>query len=1174
MKCGKCLARLASLLSCLPFLLFTADTARAQEYRGRVQGVVTDPSDALVVGATVTLRNTNTGVQAVRATDQTGRYLFDLVEPGMYAVSVQMEGFKRFLQENILMENRGDITVNAVLQMGNLTDTVTVRESPVSVKFNTTSMDLTTDQTMVANLPVMARNPFTLAMLNPAVVNRFNNPQNPYAMWSASTVEVGGAQNRSGEVLVDGMPVMLGPKSSYAPTMDNTTEVTVQQNAVDAEYGHSSGGILNVSMKSGTNAVHGVAYYFGRNPKLNAVSNPLTHAPNQVRNHIWGGTVGHPIVKNRVFNFFALEQWRQRNPQSDQRRMMTALERQGDFSQSFNLRGGPRTIYDPWTSKLEAGKGNRQPFAGNLLPRSRMDPTSLKFLAELWEPNRPGRDITGRDNYAAGWTRNLSYHNVSDRTDFLFTDNVRGFFRFSRFRTTMDDPNYTPNKSRLYSNPNSGAMNALNVSGDLIWTLNATTVLNVRSNYISNNDDFDAPQQYATLANYKEFFPNATDFYTRYLDIGAPFYYPGISIEGGNSGGSYGKANWWFQHPQAYYDAVKLSKQAGSHYVKAGVEFRTLRVDAIRPQTFRFAFHDNETADSFTSPNTGVSGDAWASFLLGAMNPGSATNPSSWARSEPFKKDTVHYYAAFIQDDYKLSRNVTLNLGLRYEYESAVFDRGGAFRGSTFEPNRYSQGLDLTNPIPEFQGAGQPKLPAEATALMDRPFQWNGAWLFTDGEHRGMWDPQKLLLSPRAGVAVRLNDRTSVRIGFARFRTPSTLQRDQDVLGSTPVPGFGANTPLAENLEGVPRQRLSDPFPQGVNPIVMPVGKGDGRYTMLGGAAEWDKRDLVTSVNDRFNVTLQRETVARLLVDATYFFSLGRGWPYVLNLNQVNPAIINQQKAALSKQVPNPFYRLLPLNKMRGGLQNLRTVPLQDLLKPYPHYTAVRQINTNGVDESYHSLQLRAQRPFANGFNFLLAYNYNQEKFQEFFNKEEEFQGTLRFTDSYRPRHRMTMAGTYEFPFGKGRRYLSQVHPVVDGMLGGWTASFIYWYNAGNRLHFGQMEVIGDPKIDHPDKWGLMFNPSAFKFIPDNAYKVRTNPRTYAGVQGPGYKRLDLNVAKFFRISERFRLEFKLEAYNLSNTFPGGDPNLTVTSPAFGRVTSMASGTSGREMQYNVRLHF
>ncbi len=1146
-----------------------AQVAPGQEYRGRIQGTVTDPSRAVVAGATVTLRNNNTAVSANRSTDATGHYLFDLVEPGVYTVTIELQGFNRFLQENVLVENRSDVTVNGLLRIGGVSETVTVTDSPVSVKFNTTSMELTLDNTMVKHLPIVARNPFTLALLNPAVVSRYTAQKNPFFMWAASTVEVGGSQSRTNDVLVDGMPVMLGPKSSYAPTMDNTTEVTVQQNSVDAEYGHSSGGVINVSMKSGTNDVRGTGYYFGRNPSLNAVSNPLTRAPNLVRNHIWGGSVGQPIRRNRIFNFFAYEQWRQRDPQFDLRRMMTPLERQGDFSRSLNSTGTLRTIYDPWTSRLDGSQATRQPFAGNTIPRTRIDPSAQQFLAEMWAPNGPGVDVTGRNNFTATYPRKIDYHNLSNRTDFILTDTVRGFFRFSRFRTTLDDTDFTPNHSRIFPNPNGGTMHALNVSGDVVWSISGRTMLNFRTNYISNNDDYDAPGQYASLATYKEFFPEATDFYTRYLAIGAPFYYPGISIGGGSPGGGYGKASWWFQHPQSYYDAVKLSRQHGRHFLKTGFEFRTLRVDAIRPQAFNFVFSDEETANSFVGPNTRVSGDAWASFLLGAMSTG-----GSWARHEPFKKDTSHYYSVFVQDDFKLTQNITLNLGLRYEYESGLFDRGGTYRGSQFEPNRYSRGLDLTNAIPEFQGPGRPNIPAPAAALMDRPYQFNGAWLFADENHRGMWDPQKLVLLPRVGIALRLNDRSSLRVGFARFLTPSVLQRDNDVLGSTPVPGYGANTPVAPNLQGVPQQRLSNPFPAATNPVVPPVGKGDGRYTQMGGDAVWDKRDLITAVNDRFNFTLQRETVARFLVEATYFFNIGRDRPYTLNLNQVNPQIINTQRAALTQQLANPFYQLLPADKMRGPLRNQRTVSLQSLLRPYPHYSSVSQQNTDGVRERYHSFQLRVQRPFANGFNFLLAYNYNQERSQEFFNKEEQFLNQFRWEDGPRPRHRMTVGGTYEFPFGKGRKFLSRTHSVADAVLGGWTASGIYWYYAGNRLRFGQIDLLGEPRIDNPDKWGLMFNPAAFRFNPNTAYEVRSNPRSYPGVQGAGYKNVDVNIAKFFRINERFQLEFKMEAYNLTNTFAGADPNLSVTSPAFGRVSAMASGTQGREFQYNLRLHF
>jgi hypothetical protein len=394
-----------------------AVVSSAQEYRGRVQGVVTDTSDAVVAGAAIRLRNVNTGIEARKETDGYGHYLFDLVEPGSYALSAEMQGFSRFDQENILVQNRGDVTVNVRLQLGAVAETVKVTEAPVAIQFNTSGMDLTLENRLVTNLPVMARNPFTLALLDPAVTNQYTLERTPFKMWAASEMEVGGSTSTKNDTLLDGMPLQVGPKASYSPPMDAVTEVTVQQNSVDAEYGHSAGGIVNVSMKSGTNEIHGDAYYFGRNPALNSASNSVTHAPNTVKNHIYGATVGHPIVKNKLFHFFAFERWNQHEPRSNVLTLPTALERQGDFSQSLNASGGIRTIYDPFSTVLNAATGQvtRDRFPNNIIPASRIDPTSAKFIQQIWAPTGRGDDITGVNNFKADYFRQNLYYNVSSR---------------------------------------------------------------------------------------------------------------------------------------------------------------------------------------------------------------------------------------------------------------------------------------------------------------------------------------------------------------------------------------------------------------------------------------------------------------------------------------------------------------------------------------------------------------------------------------------------------------------------------------------------------------------------------------------------------------------------------------------------------------------------------------
>jgi hypothetical protein len=1127
-----------------------AATAVAQEYRGRVQGTITDATDAVIAGANVALRNVGTGIEVHRRTDAFGRYLFDLVEPGAYVLTVEMQGFSRFQQENILVQNRGDITVNAKLQLGAVAETVKVTEAPVAVQFNTSSMDLTVANQLVTNLPIVARNPFTLALLDPAVVNRYTLERTPFKMWAASQMEVGGPTSTKNDTLLDGMPLQVGPKASYSPPMDAVTEVTVQQNSVDAEYGHSAGGILNVSMKSGSNEVHGNAYYFGRNPALNAASNAITHAKNQVRNHIFGGTIGHPIVKNKLFHFFAFEHWNQHEPRSRTMTLPNDMEKRGDFSQSYAITGAVRGIFDPFSTTLNPTTGavTRDRFPGNIIPQSRINPTSARFVRELWPGNRAGDDITRVNNFRADFFRENIYNNVSTRTDYNISDKWKMFGRFSRFRTDLTDQDYTPNGTIIYEDLNSGLMNSLNISGDIVYTMNPSTVINIRGNYISIEDDYSGSKQVIDPSKLSEYW--AKDWYSPYVhnEFGR-FFFPGVNVDGS----VFGKANWFYQHPENFFLSGKISKQMGRHYWKTGTEWRYLRVFAASPRFFSFSFQRAMTAETFINPNTRSNGDGWASLLLGGLD------DNSTAQRTPFLTPTVRYHSAFLQDDIKLSQRVTLNLGLRWEYETPIWDR---------DQYRLSRPFDRTSPIPEMQ-ANPPQIPAQARQLMNQPYQFNGAWSFTDEKNRGLWDAKKLNLLPRAGIALRLNDRTALRVGFARYLTPAHIQTD--IIGNLPYPGFSALTRVAPALEGRPQAVWSDPFPA-TNPLIPVTGKALGRYTNLGGDAVTDVRDFRPNVNDRFNVTVQRELVNRIVVDATYFFNLGRDLPYVDRFNLMDPQLSYTHRALLNQRVANPFFNYLTPDKFPGQLRNQQQVTIADLLRPFPHYGNVNQTNTPGVRERYHSMQLKVQRPFANGFNFLLSYNYNREWQEEFFNIDQEFANRFQFEPAERPRHRMALAGVYDFPFGKGRRYLANSRAVLDAIVGGWTTSAIYYYNSGQLLRFGQMDVIGDPKIENPSKWGFMFNPAAFR--QSAAFTPRTNPKWFPGVLGPGYKNMDVTLAKFFQVTERFKLEFKMEAYNVSNTFTAANPNTTVTASTFGRTTAQLVGVNGREFQYNLKLHF
>jgi hypothetical protein len=1133
-----------------------------QDYRAKIQGIVTDSSDSSMAGAKVTIRNVNTGITATKETGANGAYIFDNVEPGTYVASAEFQGFSRQQQEGVLVQTRADVTVNFSLKPGAVVETVNVSAQAVSLQFNTTTRELTIDRKMLMDLPVKARNPFTLALLDPAVVSRYTAEKNPFFMWSSSQMDVGGSTSTKNDLLLDGAPIQIGPKGSYAPPMDAVQEFSVQQNSVDAEFGHSAGGTMSVSMKSGTNEIHGTGYYFGRNPALNAVVNPITRTPNFVRNHIWGGTIGGPVKKNKLFTFFTYEGWRTKEPRDALRTMPTDLERTGDFSRSLTRAGGLRTIYDPTTTVLDVATNTatRQPFAGNIIPASRIDPTSKRIMQDFWGPNNPGDDLSGSNNFKASYPWPMKDANFSDRTDWNVTDKLKVFGRYSQFRTTLDQGNYTPNNSRAMPNDNGGIMNSRNVAGDVVYTVSARTVLNFRASYAMLEDDYSAPDYAVGEKGLAEFWPN-NPWYKPYVKDMPLIYYPNVIINGQTSS-SYGKGSYWFQHPHHYSFSGKVSQNRGSHYLKAGAEYRYHVGIGVFPNLMNWNFYPDSTASTYLSPNTAVSGDAHASFLLGVLDARSATD-RSFARGYPFQTMRVPFIGTFIHDDWKISRRLTLNLGLRHEWESSPYDDNDIF-------SRY---LDLSAPNAAMQKA-PPAIPADLLAFSTPKF--NGAWVFTDSANRKPWTTQKSIFLPRVGLAVRVNDKTAVNIGFARYAVPvvtgSNTNGANTLAACTWCPGFNQISNPLPFVEGRPQAYLSNPFPAGSNPIQLPIGKSLGPYTNVGNPANWPDQNYRAQTNDRVNFTIMREIPGQFKIDATWFLNFGRDVPHDLQVNWADPNLSYTYKAQLSQNISNPFYNYLTPDVFPGTLRNQATITRVNLLRPYPQYGGDLTVN-NVADwrARYQALQLRVQRTYAAGASVLFAYNYNRERNEAYFNDPQRYVNQIFWLGSNNARHRATVAGTYDFPIGKGRKLGSSMHPVLNAAIGGWQLSGIYTYRSGEFLRFPQADVVGDPSIANPGP-ALWFNADAIK-VP-TPFTPRTNPYQYDNITGPIFWNLDGTLSKSFPIKERYRLEFRFEAYNLTNSLMWANPNLTPGNSLFGRSTAQAVTNRGREMQYTLRFMF
>ena len=1142
----------------LALTVLLAAVAAAQDYRAKVQGIITDPSQAAVAGAKVTLKNVNTGVESVRQTDATGLYVFDFVIPGTYSVSVEASGFQKFVQDNVTVLTRGDVTVNAQLVVGSVAETVTVSEQVAAVQFNSATMTTMVTGQLLKDIPVLARNPFTLALLNPAVINRYwdVSHRNPFYMWSNSGMDVGGNTGGKNDQLLDGVPLGYAARGSYNASMDAVQEVQVQQNAVDAEFGFGAGGTLNLSMKSGTNDWHGSGYYFGRNPYFNALQNRITRTKSTVRNHTWGGTIGNPIIKNKIFSYFSYEQWKATQPQQSTYTLPTDLERAGDFSRSYARDGSLRTIYDPFTTVYDPATATvtRMPFAGNILPNNRIDPTGRKIMDYLPKPNNPGDDITGVNNSKNSYYWWLHYWNISERVDYNINDKWRMYARFSKYQTRLDNPNW--GGTIAVRSDNGGLMDALNAAADVLYMATPRTTIDFRYGAIYLEDEYDSDWAKVPESVWAGLFP--TGWYKPVLQNLPGIYFPSIGFSG-NGGYSAGLGSWWQVRGRSHTPSVTATHDMGKHHMKAGWQLRYTYDENGLPAVGGLNFNAVDTGNTFINFNPSLSGNMYASTLLGVLNSGNA-------QINPLFHNQYSQWGLFFQDDIKLTRNITLNLGMRWEIEQGPKD----------DQYMFSRYLDLTNPIPELQGGVT--MPSQVTSIAKVNYKYNGAWMFTDPSHPRVYKDLNNFL-PRAGVAIRLNDISALRFGWARYAVPMKGAWTEG-LGSIPTNGFSQTTNVLGPVQGVPKTLVSDPFPA-TNPLRVPIGQGYGRYQDLGNAPSWFNQDLKRPINDRITMSYQRQLPWRFASDTTFFMNFGHnqlgdsmwGGNYGWDVNQVDPNLYYTYKGAMDAAVPNPFYQLLPANKMPGSLRNQPTVSVASLLRPYPQYPGgLNQQFEPGIAERYKALQIKIDRPFANGLSMTFGYNYNHESKSNWFNQISYYNNDKTLIDMRNPRHTIRMAGTWELPIGRGRPFLNHINRVADLFIGGWATSHIFMWNQGSLLYFPQMIAPTEsPAISNPTR-DRYFDTSKFAQAP--AYTPRTNPWYYDGLRGFGFWSLDSTAVKYFPVTERVKLELRFEFFNMPNAFMPSDPSTSVTSSTFGKSTWVAGGNYGREVQYTARIHF
>ncbi len=1151
-------------------LMLLAHPAGAQDYRARVQGTIVDPSQGALPGATVTLINTATGVEATRVSDTNGRYVFDFVDPGTYKMRAELDGFRGAQQENIRVMQRGNVEVGMILELGTIAEMITVTAPPVSVQFHNSSTQLTVESQIIDQAPVAGRNPYNLSTLDPSVlVSATTNENRPYHHAFANDYDAGGGTRRANDVLLDGVPLGASYKTSYTPAMDAVEEVTVSKNSVDAENGNSLGGIISLNMKAGTNQLRGSAYSYFRDPSMNARTDPtlaVTPGVEPLKGselQMYGGTVGAPLVKNKVFSFTSYENWNDSRPLSIVRTVPTELERRGDFSQSQQS-GAVRTIYNPFTSTLDAaGRVVRTPFAGNVIPSNMLDPVAQLMLQQVPLPNLSGNV----DNLQYTVAEKVNYWNFSQRVDVNFNDNFKIFGRIGVFQADLYQDNPIGGNAGFF--PLSGSnRDGMSTAGDAVWIMSNKTTLNVRGSYYNMVDEFYNPSLLLGADGLANYWPSG--WYEPLYNSGYA-YYPALDVTSGtttnnttNRLGRQGRE--WYQHPDAWTMSARMNRYEGAHNMKWGGEVRSYFGSGARFEPINLVFNSALTANSSDAPQVATTGNQWASFMLGGLD-----NQTS-ARLVPLQTVNIVTFSSYFQDDWDVNDRLSLNLGLRWEFEPGAYD----------PENRMSQTLDLTQPIPEMQ-ATPPNMPASAAQLMaSKGYSWayNGAWQFTTAESRSVWNTTWKNFLPRFGVNYRLQDNSVLRFAYARFRMP--LSNLRDTLGDfvQQYTGFAQTTNTLGLFDGRPQQVLNNPFP-GTNPVQEEVGQTLGRYTGLGNAVSFDQYAIRPQVNDRLNLSYQRQLPWGMVIDAAYFFNYGTRVPYNVNLNMRDPAFTYEQGAALNAQVPNPFRNYLTPDVFPGSLRNQTTVALGSLLVPYPQYGTMTQTNTSSGRTMWtQSLDFRLQRPFRRGVSFLAAYTFQRDRIQNFLSDIDEYEVLTSGGESgwewqpvnpALPEHRFTSALTVQIPIGRDQAYMNDMPAVLDAILGGWQYTTTVRLYSGRPVFFNTNQVTGDPTLESPTR-ALWFDVT--KFAAQPAFTPRTNPVSYAGLNGPGATFVDMTLTKAFHLGPRYRMEARFEAYNALNTIIWDQPETTFGNPNFGKVTRKRTDSLGREIQVGLRFVF
>jgi hypothetical protein len=1175
----------------LPFLclLLCVASAAAQEDRGRISGLVSDPTGAVLPNASVTLLNEATNVRTATVTNDGGAYSFDLLIAGLYTVKADAPGFRPFILQHVRIESGGRVGVQVKLEVGGTNNSVTVTATNTTqLKTEDAIIGSTLETRSVADLPSIGLT--DLQWLTPGVASTsLTNGTGP------ENTTVNGSQSGRTEFTIDGAPNSRNGGAvtiAFTPAPKMVDEFHVTTSPYDASLAHTSGTSMDMSFKSGTNQFHGSLHGTYENPNVNApqftqgtASAPADRADSE------NGNIGGPILHNKLFFFEGYLRTRKVSAASSSgsQTVPTAAEIKGDFSGLYAA-GSTKTstyscsstkqtlttapyntyqIFNPYSTRPDPncpGLYIRDAVPGNIITNVMpIDPIAAKILSHYPTPTgSTSQTADGHNNYATAAANMSSSWSEITRVDYTINGSQKLFGHY--ILGTSDQPG----KNAYFPGASGKTTIAKNKAAvvDYVNTLNSLTLLNVRYSLTRYNTatTIDAKTSATDLG----INPNAT------AGIPAQFLgFPYVSFSDGYA--ELGNADPSFEGDTIHDAQVNLNRSLGRHLVKFGSEWRRYQADQADYTSAKLFIQSKGTYTKGVSSalSSSAIGQSLAQMEMSIADGTKEATPAATANN-------TNYWTGYVQDDWHAQPNLTVNMGLRYEYFGAIQERNG--KSITYlDPS-------VQSPISSAVAANYLATAKSAETALLPTLALNGGLHFaTPGQQ--VWNPQKYNFSPRFGFSYNPITRMVVRGGFGIF-----YQHIGEYQQYGRPDGFSqtTNTNVTNDNGQTYIATLANPFPSGLAPQ---TGSSQGFYQDIGTSiSQWFIRNPKSPMSVHFSLGVQYALPGDFMLEADYVGNLSshmritRDWDALpnkyLSTDPTRTAAMTANNTALtSTTYANPFNGVtVPVTQ---SMLTSSTITLSQLLKPYPQFSGVSGSDMAGNSE-YNSLQVMLQKRFTHGYNVSAMYTWSRTLDAISFLNAGDVKPWYGTSNSDYPQV-LSLASIYELPFGKGKPFLSTAPRWLQEVTG-FQIEGTYRIQSGQPLGFSADYVMApgktfadiNGKSQHNVKqW---FNTDAFlNKLTDSNYAndaqpvshLRVNPLRFNNVRQDYQDMLNAGAMKKFdfeTLHRTFNANFRIDAFNALNHQVFTNPTTDPSSSTFGVISG--PGNSSRYLVFAIMVDF